>query len=163
MPIALVFGVVLEILRMALADVVRHLRGAYRTGYTLVGPDVSIGDDLGPDPEVAMASSPLYLPPGAGALPVALVTGATGFRSTIGANGLAWSAKTARVTDILPPWTGLGPNGELALAVLHSAAMAPMDRILAATPPSFCLTATGPMSFRSADGLTIVDPDVKER
>jgi hypothetical protein len=136
MPIAFVLGVAFQVFRMVLADQVRRLRGAYRTGYTLVGTDVSIGDVLGPDPRLTMASSPLYLPPGAGGFPVAIVTDATGIRSHPGADGLTWSASTARVAEVLPPWTALGPNGELALAVLESAAMAPIEQIRAATSPS---------------------------
>jgi hypothetical protein len=136
LPIVFAVGVLFEILRMALADVVRRLRGTYRSGYSLVGPDVSVGDVLAPDSRVTIASSPLYLGPGAGAYPVALVADAIGIRSDPTVAGLSWSATTARVIAILPAWTALGPNGELAIGVLHSAAMAPVERIRAAQPPS---------------------------
>jgi hypothetical protein len=62
-----------ELVGMWVAEVLRRVRGTYRTGYALVTDDASMGDTWEPDGPFQMASSPLFRPPGAGALPVAIL------------------------------------------------------------------------------------------
>lgn len=119
-----------------LVHTTRRLRGVYRRGYALVAQDAEVGAEIRPEHPFQMTSSPVFLPPGVGLLPVAIVRDAKGVRASFRDQGLVWTATSAQIEQILPSWTGFGPNGYVVLDVMHLATSAPLDRINAATAPN---------------------------
>jgi hypothetical protein len=135
----LVLGVIFAGIALGISwlrHLVRRLRGAYRRGYALVAADAEVGAEIRPEHAFQMTSSPVFLPPGAGLLPVAIVRNAEGVRASFRDQGLVWTATSARIEQLLPSWTGFGPNGYLVLDVVKGAAAVPLERVETATAPA---------------------------
>lgn len=134
----LVAGVLFALIALGISwlrHIGRRVRGAYRRGYALVAADAVVGSEVRPEHPFQMTSSPVFLPPGAGLLPVAIVRDAEGVRASFRDQGLLWTARSARIEQILPSWTGFGPNGYLVFDVVKAAAAAPINRVEKAIAP----------------------------
>jgi hypothetical protein len=119
-----------------LRHLIRRVRGTYRRGYALVAVDAEVGAEIRPEYAFQMTSSPVFLPPGAGFLPVAIVRDAEGVRASFRDQGLVWTAKSARIEQLLPGWTGFGPNGFLVLETVKAVATSPIERVETTAAPA---------------------------